>query len=193
MERKLFWFEALKGGTMIGLVRSAFALLQQALIDGEKTKLASIVGIISFVALVLLVYAFCRKVASYANPAQGFSYGKGMSFVFAMMLFTGVITGLYSAIVNNFFMTDQIYDQINEMMVVYESMLPAEQVDTYYDLMVASMMNPITLILSNTFANLLVGGFVGIFVCSLTIRRPDIFADASVVEEKQEAQNESNE
>lgn len=178
---------------MIGLVRSAFALLQQALIDGEKTKLASIVGIISFVALVLLVYAFCRKAASYANPAQGFSYGKGMSFVFAMMLFTGVITGLYSAIVNNFFMTDQIYDQINEMMVVYESMLPAEQVDTFYDSMVASMMNPITLILSNTFANLLVGGFVGIFVCSLTIRRPDIFADASVVEEKQEAQNESNE
>ncbi len=193
MDRKLFWFEALKGGTMIGLVRSAFALLQQALIDGEKTKLASIVGIISFVALVLLVYAFCRKVASYAAPAQGFSYGKGMSFVFAMMLFTGVITGLYSAIVNNFFMTDQIYDQINEMMVVYESMLPAEQVDTFYDTMVASMMNPITLILSNTFANLLVGGFVGIFVCSLTIRRPDIFADASVVEEKQEAQNESNE
>lgn len=193
MDRKLFWFEALKGGTMIGLVRSAFALLQQALIDGEKTKLASIVGIISFVALVLLVYAFCRKVASYANPAQGFSYGKGMSFVFAMMLFTGVITGLYSAIVNNFFMTDQIYDQINEMMVVYESMLPAEQVDTFYDTMVASMMNPITLILSNTFANLLVGGFVGIFVCSLTIRRPDIFADATVVEEKQEAQNESNE
>ncbi|MBR2061344.1 MAG: DUF4199 domain-containing protein [Tidjanibacter sp.] len=193
MDRKLFWFEALKGGTMIGLVRSAFALLQQALIDGEKTKLASIVGIISFVALVLLVYAFCRKVASYANPAQGFSYGKGMSFVFAMMLFTGVITGLYSAIVNNFFMTDHIYDQINEMMVVYESMLPAEQVDTFYDSMVASMMNPITLILSNTFANLLVGGFVGIFVCSLTIRRPDIFADASVVEEKQEAQNESNE
>ncbi|MBR4064051.1 MAG: DUF4199 domain-containing protein [Tidjanibacter sp.] len=193
MDRKLFWFEALKGGTMIGLVRSAFALLQQALIDGEKTKLASIVGIISFVALVLLVYAFCRKVASYANPAQGFSYGKGMSFVFAMMLFTGVITGLYSAIVNNFFMTDQIYDQINEMMVVYESMLPAEQVDTFYDSMVASMMNPITLILSNTFANLLVGGFVGIFVCSLTIRRPDIFADATVVEEKQEAQNESNE
>lgn len=193
MDRKLFWFEALKGGTMIGLVRSAFALLQQALIDGEKTKLASIVGIISFVALVLLVYAFCRKVASYAAPAQGFSYGKGMSFVFAMMLFTGVITGLYSAIVNNFFMTDQIYDQINEMMVVYESMLPAEQVDTFYDTMVASMMNPFTLILSNTFANLLVGGFVGIFVCSLTIRRPDIFADASVVEEKQEAQNESNE
>lgn len=193
MERKLFWFEALKGGTMIGLVRSAFALLQQALIDGEKTKLASIVGIISFVALVLLVYAFCRKVASYANPAQGFSYGKGMSFVFAMMLFTGVITGLYSAIVNNFFMTDQIYDQINEMMVVYESMLPAEQIDAYYDLMVSSMMNPFTLILSNTFANLLVGGFVGIFVCSLTIRRPDIFADATVVEEKQEAQNESNE
>ena len=193
MDRKLFWFEALKGGTMIGLVRSAFALLQQALLDGEKTKLASIVGIISFVALVLLVYAFCRKVASYAAPAQGFSYGKGMSFVFAMMLFTGVITGLYSAIVNNFFMTDQIYDQINEMMVVYESMLPAEQVDTFYDSMVASMMNPITLILSNTFANLLVGGFVGIFVCSLTIRRPDIFADASVVEEKQEAQKESNE
>lgn len=193
MDRKLFWFEALKGGTMIGLVRSAFALLQQALIDGEKTKLASIVGIISFVALVLLVYAFCRKVASYAAPAQGFSYGKGMSFVFAMMLFTGVITGLYSAIVNNFFMTDQIYDQINEMMVVYESMLPAEQVDTFYDTMVASMMNPFTLILSNTFANLLVGGFVGIFVCSLTIRRPDIFADASVVDEKQEAQNESNE
>lgn len=193
MDRKLFWFEALKGGTMIGLVRSAFALLQQALIDGEKTKLASIVGIISFVALVLLVYAFCRKVASYTNPAQGFSYGKGMSFVFAMMLFTGVITGLYSAIVNNFFMTDQIYDQLNEMMVVYESMLPAEQVDTFYDSMVSSMMSPFVLVLTNTFANLLVGGFVGIFVCSLTIRRPDIFADAAVVEEKQEAQNESNE
>lgn len=193
MERKLFWFEALKGGTLIGLVRSAFALLQQSLLAADHTKAASLIGILSFVTLVILIYALCRKVASYADPAQGFSYGKGMSFVFAMMLFTGVITGLYSAIVNNFFMTDQIYDQVNEMMVIYESMLPAEQVDTFYDTMVKSMMNPFTLIGTNTFANLLLGGFIGIFVCSLTIRRPDIFAAPATTEESKPAEEEKNE
>ena len=174
MDRRLFWFEALKGGTLIGLVRSAFALLQQSLQAADHTKAASLVGILSFVTLVILIYALCRKVASYADPAQGFSYGKGMSFVFAMMLFTGVITGLYSAIVNNFFMTDVIYD-------------------TFYDSMVKSMLNPFTLILSNTFANLLVGGFVGIFVCSLTIRRPDIFATPAPTEESEPTEEEKNE
>lgn len=193
MDRKIFWFEALKGGTIIGLVRSAFALLQQSLLSGEKEKAASIIGIVSFVVLVVMVYGFCRKVASYADPAKGFSYGKGMSFVFAMMLFTGIITGLYSAIVNNFFTPDSLYEQINQTMVIYEGMLPADQMDEAYDALVKSMKSPFSLIFSNTFANLLVGGFVGIFVCSLTIRRPDIFAEATVVEEKQEAQNESNE
>ena len=193
MDRRLFWFEALKGGTLIGLMRSAFALLQQSLQAADHTKAASLVGILSFVTLVILLYALCRKVASYAEPAQGFSYGKGMSFVFAMMLFTGVITGLYSAIVNNFFMTDVIYDQVNEAMVAYESMLPAEQVDTFYDTMVKSMLNPFTLIFSNTFANLLVGGFVGIFVCSLTIRRPDIFATPVPTEERAPTEEEKNE
>ena len=178
---------------MIGLVRSAFALLQQSLQAADHTKAASLVGILSFVTLVILIYALCRKVASYADPAQGFSYGKGMSFVFAMMLFTGVITGLYSAIVNNFFMTDVIYDQVNEAMVVYESMLPAEQVDTFYDTWVKLNMNPFTLILSNTFANLLAGGFVGIFVCSLTIRRPDIFATPATAEESKPTENKENE
>lgn len=192
MDKKLFWFEALKGGTLIGLVRSAFALLQQSLQSADHSQAASIIGILSVVTMVLLVYALCRKVASYADPTQGFSYGKGMSFVFAMMIFTGVITGLYSAIVNNFFMSDLIYDQINEAMVIYEGSFPDEHIDIMYNFMTKSMTNPFVLIATNTFANLLLGGFIGLFVCSLTIRRPDIFA-ATPAEESKPTDNENNE
>jgi hypothetical protein len=119
---------------------------------------------------------------------------KYISFkVFAWFFTEGIFPYSCSAIVNNFFMTDVIYDQVNEAMVAYESMLPAEQVDTFYDTMVKSMLNPFTLIFSNTLDNLLVGGFVGIFVCSLTIRRPDIFATPAPTEESEPTEEEKNE
>ncbi len=192
MDRKIFWYEALKGGTMIGLVRAAFALLQQALLQADKTGLASVVGILSFATMVFMIYALTRRVSAWAPAEQGFSYGKGMSFVFAMMLFTGVVMGLYQAIMNNFVMPDLVYEQVSEMMPIYESVLQADQVDLFYDSMVRSMMSPFTLVFSSIFASLLTGGFIALIVCAITVRRPDIFAQTSSSSEvKSEENNES--
>ncbi len=193
MDRKIFWHEALKAGTIIGLVRSAFALLQQALLQADKNSLASIIGIVAFAAMVFMIYGFTRRVAAWAPADQGFSYGKGMSFVFAMMLFTGVVMGIYESIMNNFVMPDLVYEQVNQMMPIYEGILPADQVDSFYDSMVRSMMSPFTMVFSSIFASMLSGGFIALIVCAITIRRPDIFAPASGQSEAAESDESSKE
>ena len=106
--RKNFWFEALKGGTLVGIVTVAFSLVMQ--FAGEKATLVSIINFASTVVTILLVYGLMRKFATQHSAAEGFTYGRGVGFVVAMMLFVGVISGVYSAIMANFFIREELME-----------------------------------------------------------------------------------
>ena len=92
MTRRDFWTEALKGGTLIGLITVAFSLLTQT--AGERATLVEILGYASTIITILLLAGYLRRFARMHSRAEGFSYGRGVGFVVAMMLFVGVLSGV---------------------------------------------------------------------------------------------------
>lgn len=172
--KKQFWIEALKGGTIIGLVSVALALVTQ------YTENATIVGVLNFlstVVTIMLAFGYTRKFAAGHSKQEGFSYGRGVGFVVAMMLFVGVISGVYSAVMANFFIKEELLEVVNTAMAQMQDMIPAESFDSTYSLMRNSVTNPLMLTISSVLSNAFFGLLVGLCASALTRRQPDIFAE----------------
>jgi hypothetical protein len=175
---KNFWMEALKGGTIIGLVSVGFSILSNSM--GEDSgAMIKIVSFLSTFILIFLAFAFTRKFAAGHTLEQGFSFGRGVGFVVVMMLFVGILQGVYSSIMAKFFIGDELMKAVDEVMVQMQDKLPAEQFDQTYQMMRKSMTSPLLLTLSSVLSNVFYGLFVGVCVSLFTRRRPDIFADSN--------------
>lgn len=172
--KKDFWTEALKGGTLVGLISVAFELLMQ--VAGEHTTLLSILSFASTVIVILLVAAYLRRFARMHSQAEGFSYGRGVGFVVAMMLFVGVLSGFYSAVIANFFFKEELLATVDMLMAQYQDMLPAESFEQTYDMMRASVTNPLMLTISSVIGNAFYGLILGLLLAIPHRRQPDIFA-----------------
>ncbi len=172
--RKNFWFEALKGGTLVGIVMVAFELLAHGV--GERTTLVSILGFASTVVTILLVFGLMRKFASQHSAANGFTYGRGVGFVVAMMIFAGIIAGVYTSVMANFFIREELLASVDMMMVDMQDLLPAEEFESTYQMMRASVVNPLMLTFSSVLSNVFFGLLMGLCLSLLTRRQPDIFA-----------------
>ena len=172
--RKDFWMEALKGGTLVGLVTVAFSLLTQS--AGEQEKLVTILGYASTVVSILLVAGYLRRFARMHSRAEGFSYGRGVGFVVAMMLFVGVLSGVYSAVMANFFITEELLASVDAIMAQMQDMIPADRFEQTYDLMRASVTNPLLLTISSVISNAFYGVVLGLLLAIPNRRQADIFA-----------------
>ena len=172
--RKNFWFEALKGGTLIGLVTVAFSIVLQ--FAGERVTLASILNVASVVVTILLAFGLTRKFATTPSAEEGFSFGRAVGFVVAMMLFAGVISGVYSAVMANFFIREEVLASVDMVMADMQDLLPAEEFESTYQLMRASVVNPLLLTVSSVLSNAFFGLLMGLCLSLLTRRQPDIFA-----------------
>ena len=129
MTRRDFWTEALKGGTLIGLVTVAFSLLTQT--AGERATLVEILGYASTIITILLLAGYLRRFARMHSRAEGFSYGRGVGFVVAMMLFVGVLSGVYSAVMTNFFIKEEILASVDAAMAQYQDMIQPSDADHF--------------------------------------------------------------
>ena len=134
--KKIFWTEAMKGGTVMGLVAAALQLTRVSL------ALGGWMSILSLVLFILLTYGFTRRIAGMADAREGFPYGRCMGFVLAMMLFTGVIFGFASALINNFLIKETVTEAIDLQMATMQDLLPQAQFDTVYDALYSAMFNP---------------------------------------------------
>lgn len=172
--RRDFWMESLKGGTLVGLITVAFSLLSQA--AGERTTLVSILGVVSTIITILLLAGYLRRFAMMHSRAEGFSYGRGVGFVVAMMLFVGVLSGFYSAVMANFFIKEELLESVDMLMAQWQDMVPTESFDQTYNLMRASVTNPLMLTVSSVISNAFYGLIIGLIVAIPIRRQPDIFA-----------------
>lgn len=175
--KRNFWTEALKGGTVIGLVSVAFSLPMK--VGGDSTVLINILSIASTVVTILLLFGYTRRFAAQHSASEGFSLSRAVGFVVAMMIFVGILSGIYSAIMANFFIKEELLRTVDEVMAQMQDVLPAESFDSSYKLMRASVTNPLFLTLSSVVSNCFLGVLVGICVGALVRRRPDIFADTN--------------
>ena len=189
---KVFWNEALKGGTIIGLVSVAFSLMGWLIAKSGVGFWGGFVSLASTLVFVALVYAFTKKISASSPAAYGFSYGRSVGFVIAMMLFAGVLKGLYMTVMNNVVDPEAITRSIDEVMVLMQDFIADEQFDAMYSLMPKMMRNPFYLIFASVI-NMVVGGLiVGLIVSAFTKRDPDLFADEPVEDEDDSEGNEYN-
>ncbi len=179
--KKIFWREAVKGGTIMGLVGIAFSLLQYALTPVENRFWSELVWWANLIVFIVLVYAFTRKISRSADRAQGFSYNRCVGFVLAMMLFYGFLTGVYMAIFNNFVVDREIVMRaIDDYMVRMQDMLTGEEFDSYYSIMSSAMFNPLIIVFSSILSSIVKGLIVGLVTSAFVKRDPDIFAEPEV-------------
>lgn len=176
--------EALKGGTIIGLVSVAFSLVTQ--VAPEQSTWVKVLNFASTVVTILLAAGYLRHFARSRSRAEGFSYGRGVGFVVAMMLFVGVITGIYSAVMANFFIKEELLGAVEVVMAQVQDVVPAESFDTTYNVMRASVTNPLFITISSVVSNALLGLLYGLVLSVITRRQPDIFAPEENNNENQE-------
>ena len=162
----------MKGGSIIGLAIAAFQLLRQSFEAG------SWLSVVSLAVFVFLVYTFTRRMASYADPQEGFPYGRCMSFVLAMMIFTGIIVGLAVCVINNFMIKDQVTEMVDIQMAAVQDLLPQQQFDSLYDATYSAMFNPLVLIIVSIISYCIQGGIIGLFTSAMTQVKPNPFADS---------------
>lgn len=180
MSRKQYWYEALVGGTITGVVAVVFSIIVQLLGGGANEEPSFVVKAVNFVSVfvnVLLIFAFTRRFAAHHTAEEGFSMGRAVGFVVSMMLFAGFISGVYSAVMANFFIKEEILQSVNTVMAQMQDLYTADQFDSLYSTMQNAVLNPIYLTISSIISNCFTGVIVGVLVGFLTRRRPDIFAD----------------
>ncbi len=187
MMKNVFWTEALKGGTIIGLIASAFQLLRTYAIANEINALKTIMAVMTLMVFVALLYGFTRRFSMTHGGEQGFSYGNGMAFILAMMIFTGVVVGVCTALSNKFMFQDYVIGVIDEAMVQVQDVVADDVFDQTYEMTRKMLFNPIAQVFSNIFSYIIYGGFVGLIVCSFTKRDPEWTA----TEENNEEQNDN--
>lgn len=168
--KKIFWTEAMKGGTVMGLVEAALQLTRVSL------ALGGWMSILSLVLFILLTYGFTRRIAGMADAREGFSYGRCMGFVLAMMLFTGVIFGFASALINNFLIKEAVTEAIDLQMATMQDLLPQAQFDMVYDALYSAMFNPLVLVICYVIGYFIQGGIIGLFTSAMAQRQPDPLA-----------------
>jgi flagellar biosynthesis protein FliQ len=177
--KKSFWGEALKGGTIIGLL----LVLIEFITVGFSLRDAGVAWITSLLNIAIIAYGsyHLTKRFSAGFVAEGFSYEKGLGFILSMMLFAGVIVGFGNYILQNFVFPDYYAAVYEQAMSMAGQMMGGgiEMEDMTLDMMNSVTRNPIMQVVSGVLSMLLEGIIIGLVVAIFTRRKPDIFAEAA--------------
>ena len=176
--RKYYWQQAAKGGTIIGFVTVGFALLKYAVGLADVKFWSTLVGVADVVVFIALLYAFTKRMSAAADPVMGFTYGRCLGFVASMMLFTGIIMGVYTAIFNNFIAPENVKETIDGVMLLYQVMVLDDQFYWMYGMLSRMMMNPLWLLFAGIIGYVFQGVFFGLFTSAAAKKNPDVFADS---------------
>lgn len=181
MTKKQYWYEALVGGTIVGVVSVAFSIVLQLLggSTDEPTLLTKVINFLSVFVTIVLLFGFTRRFAAQHTAEEGFSMGRAVGFVVSVMLFAGVISGVYSSVMANYFIKDEILASVDHVMAQLQDLYTADQFDNLYSVMQKAVINPLYLTISSVISNCFTGLLIGVLVGFLTRRRPDIFADTN--------------
>lgn len=137
------------------------------------------VELMHFVIIGSLIVVTGRRNAAGVGR-EGYSYGRAVSFVFALMLFAGIVFGIGRFLMVNYIAHDY-YAAINEkaietMVQMYRSSPMAGQMRAMAEGM---MTNPLSLMFMSVCELVIKGGFLGLFLCAFLYKKPDMFAGSN--------------
>ncbi len=194
MTKKQFWQAASNWGFLVGAGLFAMNIIGWALkLEANHSWLYEL--LLFAVICPMIVYTGKRN-ARHAGP-EGYSYGRAVGFVFAMMAFAGIVYGVGQFLMYNFIAPEYYGKMIEDAIDSFGMGMAAagnssiidffvENRDTY----IGMMKNPFVLIFSNVINIAAKGGFLGLVLCAFIYTKPDIFAQ-SAAEPEQKEDNES--
>ncbi len=179
MTRKQFWQGASNWGFLGGAALFGVNLIGWAL--KLETNLPWVYELLTAAVLLPLIVVTGRRNAA-ASGAAGWPFGRAWGFVVAMMMFAGVVYGVGRFLLTNF-IAPEYYGVMNETLVaeamkLYGPSMQAMMADVS-PMMGAMMRNPFYLIFQAVVELIFKGGFLGLVLCPIFTRKPDIFADGS--------------
>ncbi|MDR1670944.1 MAG: DUF4199 domain-containing protein [Alistipes sp.] len=174
MTKNEFWKSASRWGLILGLALFVMSLVSWAL-KLEQNKTTWAVELLKFLVICpAILYTGVRN-ARLGGPA-GYPYGQAVGYIFAMMMFAGIVYGIGRFLMVNFIARDY-YDAINEAALA-EAMqkLQGSPMAEQMGMMTRMMTNPIVLLLSGILEMVVKGGFLGLILAAFFKKNPDIFA-----------------
>lgn len=180
MTKKRFWQSAsnrgfLGGAALFGMNIVGWALKLEA---GAGTWLYEL---LLFAVICPLIITTGRRNAELAG-AEGYSYARALGYVFALMMFAGIVYGAGRFLMTNF-IAREYYDALNAdaletVMKIYRGTPMESQAVAMQDNVLRAMSNPFVLIVSSIINFVIKGGLLGLFICVFLKKNPDIFAAA---------------
>ena len=174
---KTLWRDAAAEGGIIGTILFIAMLLD----DFTAHELAEVIYFIKVVVLTGGIYTFTRRrLLKYTET--DFTVRHTMNYIFAMMIFTGFITGIENYLAIKFIAPDfyqpaldnaqtsgkEIIESISNM--TGDSQTMNEMINEYENRWLDTVNNPITYIISGIVGKVIAGGIIGILI-SLKIKR----------------------
>lgn len=178
MTKKEFWKSAMNWGMICGVALFVISLISWVL-KLEVNKMNWAAELMRFaVIFVLILYTGRRNAAM--TGSEGYPYGRAVGFIFAMMLFAGIVAGVGQFLMANFIARDY-YDALNAAQFetalrMYQGTPMEVRISEMGDQMVRMLANPFVLIVSMVANFVIKGGFLGVIMGVFIKRNPDIFA-----------------
>ncbi|MBR4994619.1 MAG: DUF4199 domain-containing protein [Alistipes sp.] len=187
MKTNSFWSDASRCGAIVGLVSVAFSLLGLLV-----PSIAFVCNLLSFVAMVYLLFYFTRKRASQFT-ADGFTYSQSLGFIVGSAVFVGIVSAAFQIVAGNFLFTEQFEQTISTTVgeMQKSGIYDAEMIKQMASAMRTYMFSPIAVLLSQVFGNVLYLGFLGLFISVGTKCEPVLFDIQN--EEEEDDDEQSNE
>jgi hypothetical protein len=178
MTNKQFWQSASNrgflGGTALFLVNIIGWTLKL-----ETSEASWLYELLTFAVVCPLIIITGRRNALAAGP-EGYSYGRAVGYVLALMLFAGIVSGTGRFLLVNFIASDY-YNVLNakaleSAMTLYRGTALESQMAQMREPMMSALSNPFLLIISAIVNLVIKGGFLGLVLCVFMKKNPDIFA-----------------
>ena len=169
MKRTNFWNEAASCGVYLGLLAIVFDVIGFY----KQHALLSLLSLALFV--VLLTWCMKTRVARHATPSEGYSYGRCLGFMVAVMLCAGFLEGAFMGVSANWLFAEKYDASIGESLAILED--TGFYTSEMLEMMARMLHSPLVLIFSTMVGSVVKGAFFGLFIAAYTRQEPRPFAN----------------
>ena len=170
--KRSFWADAAKGGTVIGFILFIFLFLSVKFAAGNTPSAAgTILWWLELITFTLAAYSFTKNRAAKYGQA-GFTYGQGIGYIAAMMLFAGIIYGLGTYFVINHITPDTYMESLAATAERMSTLFGEQQTEEGMEIAERMLRSPFAMIMNGIFGLIIYGGFIGLFTAAFTKRLP---------------------
>lgn len=202
MTKENLWADAARSGAILGLILSASLIVENMLTFSGKFSLILLSGVVSLAVAILhyyLLHRYTRQRARLYSAEEGFSFGKGYSFILLISAFSGIITGAVTYIYQYIIIGYSSYiDRMSEMIrsVMQQAGPAAAALKGQFSNMVSTLQNTpepslLDVISGGIINSILFGLIFGLFIAGILSRPHNPFGE-SQNRDNTPSENEAN-